>query len=179
MCARMGGVTVRQATAHDAAAIVRVHVRSWQGAYRGLLPQAFLDGIDLESRTAGWQRLLDTASPRSAILVAEDGPGSLVGFAHLCPTRDDDCDPRVIGELTSIYALPEVFGAGHGRALMGAACARMKALAFDVATLWVLDRNERARRFYALAGWEPDGAVKDGEIGGAAVHEVRYRRDLS
>jgi len=33
---------VRDARAEDAAAIAEVHVRAWQAAYRGLMPEDFL-----------------------------------------------------------------------------------------------------------------------------------------
>jgi RimJ/RimL family protein N-acetyltransferase len=54
-----------------------------------------------------------------------------------------------------------------------ALCAR-----FDAATLWVLADNRRARRFYELAGWRPDGASKRGEIGGRELTELRYRKSM-
>jgi hypothetical protein len=42
----------------------------------------------------------------------------------------------------------------------------------------VLDANERARRFYALAGWKEDGASKSDASRGFGITEVRYRRTL-
>lgn len=39
--------------------------------------------------------------------------------------------------------------------------------------------NERARRFYAAAGWRPDGAESDEEAFGQVVKEFRYRIDPS
>ena len=51
--------------------------------------------------------------------------------------------------------------------------------AFAEATLWVLDTNERARRFYEAGGWRLDGADKVDTIGGVGIREVRYRRPLT
>jgi len=42
----------------------------------------------------------------------------------------------------------------------------------------VLEGNTRARRFYELAGWIPDGAEKDDDMAGTTIREVRYRREL-
>jgi hypothetical protein len=39
-------MSIRLAQASDARAIAEVHVRSWQAAYRDLLPQEYLDGLD-------------------------------------------------------------------------------------------------------------------------------------
>lgn len=49
---------------------------------------------------------------------------------------------------------------------------------FEGARLWVMDRNDRARRFYELDGWRVDGAARVDTIGDMTVSEVRYRRDL-
>ena len=62
---------------------------------------------------------------------------------------------------------------------MAAAVDELRVLGFDEAILWVLDGNTRARRFYELAGWQPDGAEKQMVWRGVEVHEVRYRRALN
>jgi ribosomal protein S18 acetylase RimI-like enzyme len=137
---------VRDARAGDAAGMATVHVESWRGAYRGLIPQQVLDGLDVSARTGLWTRVLERTDPaRGAVLVAEDG-GEVIGFAHVGPTRDADDDPERTGELTSIYLLPRAWGRGAGRALMAEAVARLSAFGYADATLWVLDTNERARR---------------------------------
>jgi hypothetical protein len=46
------------------------------------------------------------------------------------------------------------------------------------ATLWVLQDNARARRFYSQAGWAADGAAKTDDVDGFPLLEVRYRRPL-
>ena len=87
-------------------------------------------------------------------------------------------DPRVTGEVFAIYADPNARGTGAGRALMASAVAGLARLGYANAILWVLDTNDRARRFYALAGWEEEGANKTEGIGGFDITEVRYRRTL-
>jgi GNAT superfamily N-acetyltransferase len=152
-----------------------VHVVSWQGAYRGLLPDALLDALDVARRRAGWTRVLAAADERRFTLVAEEG--GVVGLADVVPSRDPGADERT-AEVTSIYALPEAWGTGAGRELMAAATAAARDAGYRAVTLWVLDTNERARRFYDRAGFRPDGAEKTDVLGGAAVTEVRYRREL-
>ena len=168
---------VRPADAADAAAIATVHVASWQGAYRGLLPDGYLDGLDVARWTAGWQRVLGDPVPGRVTLVAETDDGRPVGFADVMPSRDADAAPGT-GEITSIYALPDRWGTGVGRALMAAAEAALRKGGCRAATLWVLRDNERARRFYDRAGWVPDGTEKTDELAGVPVVEVRYRRVL-
>jgi GNAT superfamily N-acetyltransferase len=78
----------------------------------------------------------------------------------------------------AIYTRERVWGRGWGRALMEAALARLAEVGFEDATLWVLDTNVRARRFYEAGGWTWDGTTKPHVIGGQSVTELRYRVTL-
>jgi GNAT superfamily N-acetyltransferase len=171
-------VLVRDAEPGDAPDMAQVHVASWRGAYRGLMPQEVLDGLDVSVRTSLWIRIMNRTDPaRGAVLVVEDGE-RIIGFAGVGPTRDPDADPERTGEVAAIYLLPESWGRGAGRLLMGEAVSRLAACGYADATLWVLDTNERARRFYAAAGWVPDGTAKVDGREGYSLSEVRYRRPL-
>ena len=77
-----------------------------------------------------------------------------------------------------IYALEEVWGRGHGAGLMNEAFGRLAAMQYSQVVLWVLDTNDRARRFYERGGFDTDGSVKIDDINGARVSEVRYVRPL-
>ena len=69
----------------------------------------------------------------------------------ICPARDDDEEPADSGELAAIYLLPGAWGKGLGRELMSSALSALSDAGFGEATLWVLDTNSRARRFYEAA----------------------------
>jgi ribosomal protein S18 acetylase RimI-like enzyme len=174
----MGGTVIRAARVADASQIAVVHVRSWQGAYRGLLPQVYLDGLDPAERVGRWERSLAEANDgRNGVLVA-DASGTLLGFVGYSPSRDGDVDPARVGEIDAIYLLPSAWGQGVGRRLMGAALTRLAEAQFDQVTLWVLDSNGRARRFYEAGGWLADGARKMEESRGFPIAQVRYKWSL-
>ncbi|MFD0586338.1 hypothetical protein [Dactylosporangium darangshiense] len=59
---------IRRADVGDAAAIAHVHVQSWQSAYRGLITQDYLDGLDVGLRRQGWERILGGALPARAAM---------------------------------------------------------------------------------------------------------------
>ena len=100
---------IRRATGDDALAIATVHVRSWQSAYEELLPQSYLDRLDPRDGAEQWRAVLGTTAwPTTGILVLLDEPGTIIGFAHLGPTRDDDDDPTTVGELQTLYLDPGV-----------------------------------------------------------------------
>jgi GNAT superfamily N-acetyltransferase len=167
---------IRRALPDDAVGVATVHVRSWQAAYRGLLPELYLDQLDVEARRVGWAETIAEADwPRTGTLIATEANSNVVGFAHIGPARDDEVDPASVGELAAIYLLPEVWGSGVGRRLMAAAVNVLRDAAFAEAILWVLEGNDRAQRFYEIGGWQLDGAVKDVVIAETSLTEVRYR----
>jgi hypothetical protein len=59
-------VNIRRAIATDAATIAGIHVRAWQWAYRGLIPDAFLDSLSVEARETSWRRQLERTATRVA-----------------------------------------------------------------------------------------------------------------
>ena len=104
------------------------------------------------------------------MLVAE-ADGSVIGFASCGESRDATGE----GELYAIYALPEAWGSGAGPALMAAALEELRHSGFATASLWVLEDNPRARRFYEREGWSSDGGRREEEFLGVPITEVRYR----
>ena len=164
-------VTVRPATVADAPAMGRLHVRAWQAAYRGDMPDDYLDGLRAEERAAYWNVVLRRENRGGAVLVVERA-GEVVGFAAAGPSRD----PEGAGELYAIDVDPDHWGTGAGRALLEAAQAELDGMGFAESVLWVLPGNARARRFYKRAGWAADGAERSSEAFGVGFAEVRYRR---
>jgi len=168
-------VTVRLASADDADTIGRIQVETWRAAYTGLMPDEIIAGFDVEARQRLWREGLNrTPRPGSATFVVEDG-GEVVGFASVGASRDEEAEDEA--ELYAIYLHPSCWSRGLGRALLQRAEESMRASGFRGATLWVLEGNERAERFYRAAGWELDGRKVD-RFQGAAVSELRYRKRL-
>lgn len=174
-------VTVRPATVDDAAAIAHVHVLGWQQAYRGLMPDDFLDAIDVARRADSRRAMLEGPPPGSFTLVADHRATGIVGFVMGYPFRRDEEDPPApegnVGEIAAIYVLADHYDTGAGGALMEAALAHLEADGHTRASLWVLEGNARACRFYERGGWAHDGVRKQAAFGGATVTELRYVRE--
>jgi GNAT superfamily N-acetyltransferase len=162
---------VRRATIRDATSISKIQERGWQRAYRHVFPVEELDrGGFIEP--ARWRdRLRHPPRGWATFVAARDG--IILGFVAVGPSRD----VPELGELYAIYVDPGEWSTGAGRALIGAAEQEL-GKRYRAATLWVLEDNPRARRFYELAGWEPDGARKADERWGVAAPEIRYRKRL-
>lgn len=172
-------MAIREAAVGDAEAIARAHVAGWQVAYRGLVPQDFLDAIDIDERTELWRSILTgelTAPgvPEPANFVAESG-GQVVGFANVGSFRDEP-ENTSAGELWALYLHPDAWGTGAADALMAATMEELMRLETTTSYLWVLEGNARACRFYERHGWASDEVVKTFEVNGVDVPEVRYSR---
>ena len=162
----------------DVLQLATVHVLSWQSAYLELLPGSLLDGLHPAQRVPGWTRIIERAQwPAEVVLVAEHDD-EILGFAHVCPTRDNDQDSSTVAELTSLYVKPDAWRGGIGRQLMASSTQTMITAGYRSATLWVLDGNQRAITFYEATGWVADGATKHDTLGGTPVTEVRFRQSL-
>ena len=175
MNAEYSDLVLRPAVTEDAPAIARVHVRSWQAAYRGLLPDAYLNGLRAEERAERY----DFANPDKyapQTIVAEVD-GVIAGFATT--SRSHDPSLAGFGELCALYVDPDYWRKGYGVALVAEARSRLISLGFEDALLWILRGNVRADRFYRNDGWRPDGAEKSELMWGTQVVDLRYLRHLA
>ncbi|WP_099246612.1 GNAT family N-acetyltransferase [Mycobacterium sp. shizuoka-1] len=167
-------VEIREARGDDAMAVAGVHVRSWQAGYQGLVAQQYLDGLDAEDRAKRFALdAMDIGGPYT--LVAADGD-TICGHVTIGRSRDDDLPDY--GEVWALYVDPPLWQTGIGRALLTAACDRLRLAGRDRAFLWVLSTNTRARRFYERSGWTADGRHRVELIGGTPLDESRYVTSL-
>ncbi|MFG2681606.1 GNAT family N-acetyltransferase [Streptomyces sp. NPDC048392] len=165
-------------TLADCERVSEIRVRGWQTAYRGLVPQPYLDAMDA-AEDAGRRRELFARAPEGVVnLVAEGEDGEVAGWACHGPYRDGEVR-TADAELYAIYVDARRFGAGVGRALLRESVRRCESAGHARMLLWVLRGNVRARRFYERAGFGPDGAEEPFVVAGVAVPEVRYARPLT
>lgn len=166
---------VRKATLNDARAIAEVHVKAWQAAYRGLLPDDFLQNLSVDRREQQWRE--GVQNPEQIILLYE--LEKIVAFCSFMPARDDDVDRTKVAELVTIYALESVWGQSIGRALWDEASQHMRERGFSEVVLWVLKGNDRAIKFYERMGMSFEGKTKtETRQNSITLHELRYRMTL-
>jgi GNAT superfamily N-acetyltransferase len=167
---------IRAAVPSDADAIAAVQIASWRSAYRGLVPDAFLDDMDAGERSRRLRSHLTAGRGGRRTYVAEIA-GEVVGFATAGECRDPDARARD-GELYAIYVLAVRWRRGIGTALHAAAADGLRNDGCVEARLWVLEANAAARRFYERLGWLPDGSTEPHPFGAVELPIVRYRLGL-
>ena len=157
---------VRSPRIGDVPAMARIHVRSWQETYRGIMSDATLDDPSFVSRRERfWTAALsDERYAENRAAVAEHC-GEVVGIAMAGPPDGDNSSWAA--QLYLLYLLQAHYGSGAGTELLEAVIAPSES-----AVLWVVDPNPRAQAFYRKHGFRPDGthSIEDG------VREIRMSR---
>ena len=165
---------LRRATPADADAMARLHVDDWRAAYRGLVPDAFLDGLAYDRRA---QRFRESLSAQAEETYLAEQDGNLLGMLTIGACRDEDVNHEITGEIWGIYLAPQYWRQGTGSVLCRYGERLLSGGGFQIATLWVFAGNERARRFYEAMGYTTDGASQVRDFG-VPLEVVRYRKFL-
>ena len=158
---------IRPATADDAEELVRANEAAWNAGMAQVVDKKLEELAPFEGRVARFGEGIAAVPPGMRLWVAEK-EGRIVGHATVVVDNTR-------GELSALYVVPEEWGSGVAAALHDRALAGMRELGAAEATLWVVEGNTRARRFYEREGWSADGETKSSMLD---IREVRYQRLL-
>ncbi len=153
----------------DRQAISRIYEESWKYAYRGIIPQDYLDAIP----AGRWVNRINDPNMHSVVLLDKE---KAIGTSSFCESRIEEM--RGHGEIVSIYLLPEYMGKGYGKLLLNADIEQLKELGYSEIFLWVLEENKRARAFYESFGFIKSEKILKETIGGKEITEVQYRYSI-
>ena len=160
---------IRAAKLADAEGIARAHTASWQTSYRGILPDAVLDRIDVDQRAASWRRTLQDRAVLT--LVAYDVTHhDIVGFCDAGRVRGNS---PYAAEVYRIYVEHHAKRHGLGREMFDLVADWLRAQQLRSLVIWVLENNHHARRFYEAMGGRPGSRVASA-VSGFAVVELAY-----
>ncbi|QEM80597.2 GNAT family N-acetyltransferase [Halomonas binhaiensis] len=166
---------IRPARDADALEVARIHVHAWQAAYAEILADDYLENLSIKEKAAYWERVIHQSHAK--ILVAES-PDGIQGWIVYGPARDPDALPGT-GEIHAFYVCPKCWGQGIGHELWQECRSRLVALRCKEVTLWLLEGNQRAARFYESLGFAYEfGSRQIFRLGGREVAELRYRKCL-
>lgn len=164
-------IALRDAAPGDLAAVATLFLRCWRESYADVLSARAIGVFDEMSARELWRPALEAPRPGTRGVVAADDE-RVVGVIRM--GRDPDAPD--VGHVFSLYVDPDAQGGGVGRRLLDAAVAWFRDEGVPEATLWVFEANRRARTFYALHGWLPDGGARVEP--GFDEPEVRLRQAL-
>jgi GNAT superfamily N-acetyltransferase len=142
---------IRAPRTGEAKSIADLHLRTWIETYAGIFSPSALGEQARADKVAMWASICEAPRPDFQAAVVEVD-GELVGFAGA--GRNVDEPPPRPRQLWFIYLLAHAQGSGAGQALLE------EVLGDNPASLWVLERNSRARSFYRRNGFIEDGTAQ-------------------
>ena len=170
----MSSYQVRPAVAGDADEVAAVHANSSHAAYEAVAPEAH-QVVPIAQRRAFWREAIEFGEP--LVQVALEA-GKVIGFAGFDRSRDPKSKPTT-GEIWAFYVLPAHWDRGVGLALWDATRESLIEEGCTEVTLWVPLCNERALRFFELAGFKRElSSAKTALVAGVKLEEIRLRRGL-
>lgn len=149
----------------DRFAISKVYEESWKYAYRGIVPQDYLESIP----EGQWASNIEQADRKNLVMFEDD---KMIGTSSFGKSRVEEMNG--FGEIISLYFLPDYMRKGYGRLLLQAVVGELKKMGFDKVFLWVLEENRNARYFYEKCGFTQTERCLFSDIGGKELKEVQY-----
>ena len=146
--------------------------------YRGVFPDAFLDGREVVPPVAYWTGRAMVPPSRRHVLLVWGRPGTVQGYLDAGPTDPTDPERAQVGEVFELYVDPASQGHGGGGRLLDAGEEALAAAGFVDAELSVVDANTAGRAFYEGAGWSDTGRTVAVDLGVVAFVERRFGRSL-
>lgn len=163
---------IRKAEISDAEAILKINIETWHKAYKGLVSdEALAKHTYSPERAERWRgHIKNTLSGGTALYVAENEAGKVIGFAWGGVSRDKDV-PRHM-ELYAFYVHPDEQKKGYGKGLFEA----FRKYAAGHFYLYMLKDNQKSSGFYQRMGGalKPEYAKEKEIFGEAGLKEVCY-----
>ncbi|MCI1930114.1 MAG: GNAT family N-acetyltransferase [Clostridia bacterium] len=166
-------IKIRQADLEDVYTISRIYALSWKSAYKGIVPQKYLDELKYDFWVPSFQKWLNKNVTAQLIFVNEV-PVGCVAYGKARDERFADW-----GEIVSIYLLPDYYRKGLGQILLKAALTDMKTKGYKNCYLWVLKENGNARDFYEYNDFVCNNDECTCEIMQKQLVDVRYIFDMN
>lgn len=101
----------------DRFAISKVYEESWKYAYRGIVPQDYLESIP----EGQWASNIEQADRKNLVMFEDD---KMIGTSSFGKSRVEEMNG--FGEIISLYFLLEYMRKGYGRLLLQAVAGELK-----------------------------------------------------
>jgi len=164
-------ITIRKALPEDAREYTVCHISCWLSAYQGIIPDEYFNGMlaEQEQRTERCRQAI--SAPGDCEFYCVMYAGRMIGRLIISNSRDEDKPDA--GEINAIYLIKEFWNRGYGGEMLDFAMNALKHKGYNEVFLWVLEENERAKRFYEKHNFVFDGTKKEIVVGKPLI-EIRY-----
>ena len=166
-------ITIRLATPADAPDMAEIHMRSWEVAYKDIIPMEYIKEKNT-TRHDLFKRIITDENTTQYVI--QKG-GKTFGIMCVVPTPQDDDANENICELEGIYLHPDYYRQGIGEKAMEFAFNIARNWSKTHMTLWVFKENTSAIKFYEKCGFSADGGTKTYNCG-KVMESIRMMKSL-
>lgn len=144
----MKNIIIENAKFEDALAIAKVHVYSWQDAYRGIVADNYLDEVlSVEKSVINWQKRIENPDYITIVAKFEE---QIIGFA--CGSKSRSKELSFEAEIQAIYILNEFRRSGVGKLLVESFIKKLQKKGYNSCVAWVLAENSATNFYKSLGG---------------------------
>jgi len=142
-------IYIRKALSEDVYDYTKCHISIWQSAYKGIVPDDYLDNMSLEIEQRVEKYKSTLSNPGYCEYYCVMLSSKMIGFIAMNPcTR----------EIWAIYLSDEFWGNGYGQEMLDFSINKLKQIGQGEISLWVFENNGRARRFYEKNDFKFNGS---------------------
>lgn len=145
---------------------------------RGLIDQAYLDGLRPDHWQAFFASQLQPGSLEARVAMLGPEAAGAVAYGAFIPPTGSQVPARGDGYVQALYVRPAFMRQGVGSGLLQAAEEGLRAMGYRTAFLYVLDTNEKARRFYEKQGYRWNGERLGCRAGEQELTDLCYEKPL-
>lgn len=171
---------VRKANIADINQMSSIHAKAWKLAYKGMIPQNYLDNLEEDFWVNSFNKSLQE-NLSEALVYEIDGqitgcitfgkariPASCQGYSA-CSNECSSC-----GEIYSLYVDPDYWDTKQGYLLTKAALNELVNRGYTRTYLWVLSSNKRGINFYKRFGFSYNNESAIFTLHGMNLEEKRF-----
>ena len=159
----------------DAGRIGAVNVAAWRHRLTDVLPSDVLESLSADDLGMVWASgILNPPTEQHLLLVAVEDD-AILGYAAVGPSADPDADAHT-AELLALEVDPDHQRDGHGSRLIAAVADLCRQAGITTLSVWCPVGDERRRGFLQSAGWGPDTARRDLQVGPEDTDVIREVR---
>lgn len=168
-------ISISLAKPSDALDFAEIHARSWEAAYKDIIPAAYIAEKNA-TRPALWRKIL-TNENTTKYKISYDGKTAGFIDIDIDIAQDGDLNDDFY-ELRGIYLHPDYFRMGIGSKAMEFALKTARDKGKKQMVLWVFEENINSINFYKKHGFIADGKTEIHACGSKPVNSIRMKRAL-
>lgn len=156
-------ITIRLAIPADAPHMAEIHSRSWEAAYKDIIPIEYINEKNA-TRPALFKRIITDENTTQYVILADN---KIVGIMCVAPPQKEnitilnDCGiDDSFYELHGIYLHPDYYRKGIGTKAMEFAFNKARSNGKTNMIVWVFAENTNSIKFYEKCDFTADGATK-------------------